>query len=146
MPRPTRGKTSAAIVKQAREFRRNPTPAEQKLWDALRGRKLAGLKFRRQHPYEQFVLDVFCVEHQLAVEADGGVHLTPDQTARDAARTEFLQARGIKVLRFTNQEIETNLPRVLKRIVEATASPPTSSPPTPSPEAELQERGPGGAA
>ena len=123
MPRRTRGKTTAQVVQAAREQRRKPTPAEKKLWEALRGRQLGGLKFRRQHPDDRFLLDMFCVEHQLEVEVDGGVHSDPVQAARDAARSEFLKAHGIRVLRFSNEEVLHNLPDVLKRIVEATHTP-----------------------
>ena len=118
--RKTRGKTTARIVHAAREQRRKPTLAEKKLWEALRGRRLAGLKFRRQHPYGHFILDAFCVEHQLVVEVDGGIHADPVQSARDAERTKFLQAHGIRVLRFSNEEVENHFDRVLKQIVEAT--------------------------
>ncbi len=83
---------------------------------------MAGLKFRRQHPYEQFVLDFFCVERQLAIEVDGGVHLNAEQAARDSGCSELLVQRGVHVLRFTNEEIERYLPDVLRRIIEA-ASP-----------------------
>jgi very-short-patch-repair endonuclease len=119
MPRKTRGKTSATIVRAARQLRQEPTSAEVKLWDALRGRRLAGLKFRRQHPYERFVLDFFCVEHQLVVELDGGVHAEPTQAARDAERTEFLQSRGIRVLRFKNEIVENEIETVLRQIEES---------------------------
>ena len=123
MPRKTRGTTTTKIVQAAREQRRQPTPAEKKLWDALRGRRLAGLKFRRQHPYGQFMLDAFCVEYQLEVEVDGDVHDDLAQAARDAERTKFLKERGIRVLRVSNEEVESNLRDVLRRIVEATRTP-----------------------
>ncbi len=123
MPRHTRGKTSAMIVRAARELRQEATDAEARLWDALRGRRLDGLKFRRQHPYEQFVLDFFCVEHQLAVELDGSIHAEPTQAARDAERTEFLQSRGIRVLRFKNETVENEIEAVLKQIKEACLTP-----------------------
>ena len=139
MPRKTRGQTIAKIVHAARQQRRKPTPAEEKLWEALRGRRLAGLKFRRQHPYGWFILDAFCVEHQLEVEVDGGIHTHPAQAEHDAARTEFLEARGIRVLRFSNDEVENHLDEVLKRIVEATKA----SPPSPSPEVEKHTSGEG---
>ena len=132
MSRRTRGKTTAKIVQAARKQRRKPTPAEKKLWEALRGRRLAGLKFRRQHPYGHFILDAFCVEHQLVVEVDGGIHVDPAQAARDAERTKFLQAHGIRVLRFSNEEVENHFDRVLRQIVEA-ASPPGPSPETKPP-------------
>jgi very-short-patch-repair endonuclease len=121
MPQPVRGKTMRAVVVRARGLRREQTPAEARLWSALRKRQVAGLKFRRQHPYEQFILDFFCVERQLAVEVDGGVHLYPEQAARDLERSEFLEQRGVHVLRFTNEEIEQHLPDVLRKIAEAAA-------------------------
>lgn len=123
MPRGIRGHATSKIVQAAREQRRQPTPAEKKLWDAIPGRHLTGLKFRRQHPYDRFILDLFCVEYQLEVEIDGGVHTDPKQAAYDVERTEFLQAHGIRVLRFSNTEVMNNLPEVLKRIVDATHSP-----------------------
>ncbi len=99
-----------------------PTPAEEKLWEALRGRRLAGLKFRRQHPFGPFVLDMFCVEHQLVIEVDGSIHMTPEQAIYDAARTEHLMERGLRILRFTNDEVEHHLPDVLNRILQNIAS------------------------
>jgi very-short-patch-repair endonuclease len=125
VPRQSRGKTSAIIVRAARELRQEATDAETRLWDALQSHRLAGLKFRRQHPYERFVLDFFCVEHQLAVELDGGVHAEPTQAARDAERTEFLQSRGIRVLRFKNETVENEIEAVLKQIKEACLIPHT---------------------
>ncbi len=122
MPQPIRGKTTRAIVDRARNLRQEQTSAEVRLWSALRNRQLAGLKFRRQHPYGQFILDFFCVERQLAVEVDGGVHFNAEQAARDAERSEFLEKRGVHVIRFTNDEVEQHLPDVLHKIIEA-ASP-----------------------
>jgi very-short-patch-repair endonuclease len=123
MTKVTRGKTSTIIVQQARALRHEQTLAEKRLWSAIRNRQLAGLKFRRQHPYGRFILDLFCVEHQLAVEVDGGIHLTPEQAAHDADRSEYLALHGIRVVRFTNEEIERNLPDVLRKIIKAAASP-----------------------
>jgi len=90
---------------------------------ALRNRELAGLKFRRQHPYGQFILDLYCVEHQLAIEVDGGVHLSPEQAVHDSERSEFLAQRGVRVLRCTNEEVEKHLPDVLRKIIEAISPP-----------------------
>jgi very-short-patch-repair endonuclease len=119
----TRGKADAPIVNAARTQRRAATPAEEKLWQALRNHRLSGLKFRRQHPYERFVLDAFCVEHQLVIEVDGGIHADPAQAVHDRERTEFLQARGIRVLRFSNADVEQNLIEVLRQIVAVTLNP-----------------------
>lgn len=121
MPHTTRGRASHTIVHAARELRRTMTPAELRLWEALRGHRLAGLKFRRQHPLDRFILDFFCVEKQLAVELDGAVHAQPDRTSHDEERTEWLNSRGIRVLRFKNEEIEDDLDGVLRKIVEASS-------------------------
>jgi very-short-patch-repair endonuclease len=121
MPQPVRGDTTRPVVERARNLRREQTPAEVRLWAALRNRQLAGLKFRRQHPYGQFILDFFCVECQLAVEVDGGVHLNAEQAACDSERSDFLAQRSVRVLRFTNEEVERRLPDVLCKIIEATS-------------------------
>src|SRR4030095_1310021 len=99
MRKVTRGKTTRRTVLTGSEFRKEMTPAEQVLWDALRGRQLAGLKFRRQHPFGSYILDFCCVEKRLVVEADGGVHLDPDQMKLDQARTELLKGEGLFVMR-----------------------------------------------
>jgi very-short-patch-repair endonuclease len=123
MSRPTRGEASAVIVHQARSLRHEATSAEKVLWSALRGRQMAGLKFRRQHPIGQVILDFYCVEKRLAVEVDGAIHLNPEQAAHDADRTDYLAQHGIRVLRFTNDEVERHLPDVLKKIQAACLTP-----------------------
>ena len=66
---------------------------------------------------------MFCVERQLAIEVDGGIHLAPGQIAHDADRSDYLALHGVRVVRFTNEEIERNLPDVLRKIIDAAASP-----------------------
>jgi very-short-patch-repair endonuclease len=95
------------------------TPAERVLWEALRDRRLGGLKFRCQHPIGPFVLDFYCPERRLVVEVDGGIHNEPDQAAYDAARTEHLRAFGLAVVRVRNDEVYDDLPAALARIVAA---------------------------
>lgn len=136
----TLGKASAPIIQAARELRRKQTPNEKKLWEALRDRRFAGLKFRRQHPYERFVLDAYCAKYELEVEVDGEYHDDPKQAAYDLERTIFLQERGIRVLRFRNDEIENNFEDVLRRIIEATKKP---SPPGPLSQNQEQVLGEG---
>lgn len=104
-------------VELARQLRRDSTPAEKILWEHLRDRRLARLKFRRQHARGGFILDFYNAEHRLAVELDGGVHA--QQVEYDAQRTEALREHGIRVLRFANDEVERDLESVLKKIVEA---------------------------
>ncbi|MBA2596820.1 MAG: DUF559 domain-containing protein [Chloroflexia bacterium] len=101
-------------VPAARELRQRETSAEELLWSALRGRRLDGLKFRRQHAIGPFVLDFCCVERRLAIELDGGVHRT--QEARDADREALLAAAGYRVLRFPNAAVRDEFPRVLQEI------------------------------
>lgn len=86
----------------ARTLRKKDTWAEKLLWSWLRDRRFSSYKFRRQHPYPPHVLDFFCIEAMLNIELDGGQHGTPDQRGKDAERDVWLEARGIKVLRFWN--------------------------------------------
>ena len=97
-------------------MRREMTPAERRLWRALRDRQLGGYKFRRQHPVGTFVLDFSCPEAKLAVEVDGTVHNDRDQTLKDAARTEVLNNFGITVLRIPNTVVFLSLTTALHRI------------------------------
>jgi very-short-patch-repair endonuclease len=121
MPPKPKGKTTWPIVVAARDLRQKETEAEDILWESLRGKRLNGVKFRRQHPIGRFVLDFFCVQYQLAIELDGAIHDLPEQAANDAERTAFLEEQGIQVLRFRNEDIFDNLPQVLRKIIEITS-------------------------
>jgi very-short-patch-repair endonuclease len=112
--------TSASIDNAAKQLRRNLTPAEQQLWDALRGGKLAGLKFRRQHPVGNFILDFYCAAHKLVVEVDGGIHET--QIEYDATRTSELEGYGYTIVRFTNEVVLHQIETVLAEILQAIES------------------------
>jgi very-short-patch-repair endonuclease len=107
-----------ALLRAARDLRAHMTDAEHALWACLRRKHLGGYRFRRQHPIAQYVLDFYCPAVRLAVEVDGGQHGTDSGRERDAARTAFLKARGIRVLRFWNSDVNTNLEGVLIRIWE----------------------------
>ncbi len=96
----------------ARRLRVAMTDAERKLWSALRDRQIDGLKFRRQHPIGPYVLDFLCEERRLAVELDGGQHTAE----KDAARTAWLADHGVRVIRFWNNDVLTNLPGVVEMI------------------------------
>ena len=104
-------------VPAARELRQRETSAEDLLWDALRDRRLNGLKFRRQHPVGPFVIDFCCPVRRLAVELDGEVHAT--QHDRDAEREAVLTAAGYRVLRFPNQAVCKRLAEVVTAIAAA---------------------------
>jgi very-short-patch-repair endonuclease len=93
----------------ARHLRKKSTDTEQRLWRLLRDRRFEDFKFRRQHPYGIYFLDFYCTHAKLAVELDGGGHDFPDQRARDDVRNQFLESKGIKVLRFWNHQLRGEL-------------------------------------
>src|SRR5688572_23651824 len=103
------------ILRLARDHRHPLTPAEAKIWSKVRNRGL-GFKIRRQHPIWRFIADFYCVEAKLVIEIDGDSHTEPDQAAYDAARTEWLETREYKVIRFTNDDAYKHLDDVLKEI------------------------------
>jgi very-short-patch-repair endonuclease len=109
--------TTVEIEEAARRLCRNMTPAEQTLWEALKGRQVVGLKFRCQHPVGPFVLDFYCPTRKLVVELDGGIHEL--QENRDQARTDQLADYGYRVIRFRNEEVFNDLDSVLQRILQA---------------------------
>jgi very-short-patch-repair endonuclease len=109
----SRDKTAEVILGHAREMRRNPTKAEELLWKALRGRSLSNLKFRRQQPMKGYILDFYCEAARLGVEVDGEIHLSEQQRKYDLERTKYLAEYGIKILRFTNEEIINTIIEVL---------------------------------
>ena len=115
----------------ARSLRKNQTDAERKLWRCLRARELCGFKFRRQYPIAPYIADFICVEKRLIVEIDGGQHAT--MTEIDNTRTEFLNARGYRVLRFWNNEVLQQLDAVLAKILDSLTHPHSDPHPHPNP-------------
>ena len=100
-----KGRTNQYILrpKLQRRLRNNMTDAEQRLWRFLRRKQMSDFKFRRQHPFGDYIIDFVCLEVMLAVEVDGGQHNA--QQAEDTARTEYLKRAGFRVLRFWNNEV-----------------------------------------
>ena len=111
----TRFDRTRSKTERARELRRNGTKPEAKLWQVLRGTPL-GFSFRRQHPVGPYILDFYSPVLRLAIELDGDQHC--EQRAYDERRTRFLNARGIRVFRFWNTEVNENLDGVCERISE----------------------------
>lgn len=103
----------------ARELRRNQTDEEKQLWRALRGRRFAGFKFRRQHPVGDFVLDFYCPDAKLDIELDGFQHGWPQGIQRDEAREKFVAEQGIETLRFWNHQWRQNREGCLLKIWNA---------------------------
>lgn len=100
----------------ARTLRKKQTAPEDILWTRLRGQKLDGYKFRRQHPIKNWIADFYCHEAKLVIEVDGRIHLNKQVKQNDEGRTYELESMGLKVIRFTNEEVESNIENVLKQI------------------------------
>ena len=103
---------------KAKVLRMHMTEAEKLLWSVLRRKQLQGCRFRRQHPIGQFIADFYCHEKQLVIEVDGGVHLEEEQKEYDEGRNHEMQHWGIKILRFTNEEITKDLDNVIGKIMK----------------------------
>jgi very-short-patch-repair endonuclease len=118
MPDESRHRVKPIILQYARDLRHPLTPAERKVWAAVRNRGL-GYKIRRQHPISRFIADFYCAEAKLVIEIDGDYHAEPAQAEYDAARTAWLEAHGHHVIRFSNREVYENFDGVLEAIREA---------------------------
>ena len=109
-------------VELAKELRKNMTAAEEFLWEKLRNRQFLGLKFRRQHPVEIFVVDFICIEKYLVVEVDGEIHQNPEQKEWDENRAAEIEKFGLTILRFTNEEVIFQTDMVMGKIKEYVSS------------------------
>jgi len=135
MPHRTQPQTSHTMTARARRLRRQATVPERLLWGVLRGRRLGGLKFRRQAPVGPYVADFLCEAAKLVVEVDGESH--GGRVAADAARTAHLASRGLTVVRVSNDDVLANLDevaayllRVARELIDAREGEPS---PRPSP-------------
>ena len=117
-------------IANARALRKNMTDAERVLWRLLRGRQLAGWRFRRQEPVDHYIVDFICFEARLVIEADGGQH---SESQTDKVRDAYLQSKGFSVLRFWNNDVLSNREGVQRIILEAlTRCAPDGAAPSPS--------------
>ena len=130
-------KIPSELLEKARELRKNQTPTEKILWECLRGKRLFGFKFRRQHNIGSYIVDFYCHTAKLVIEIDGKIHDQALQKEKDQNRDEWLQNQGLTILRIKNETIINNLEETL----EAIASYIPSSPQPSSPTGEGGERG-----
>ena len=104
------------ILKEfARENRKNPTQAEEQLWNYLRNGQL-GTVFKRQHVIDNYIADFISIRQKLIIEVDGGYHNLPNQIISDEERTEMLNHWGYRIIRFTNEEVLFNIDMVIEKI------------------------------
>lgn len=117
-PSGTRGMHYGAhplIFKKAEELRNNMTPSEEVLWNFLRSKEW-NYKFRRQHPLFMYVADFYCHRLKLVIEIDGSIHQLEEVKRNDTIRQYHLESLGIKVMRFTNDDVMHNLQSVINQI------------------------------
>ncbi|MEZ5893442.1 MAG: endonuclease domain-containing protein [Parvularculaceae bacterium] len=105
-------------TERAQRLRREPTPAERKLWTRLKAKQLNGLQFRRQHPIGPFIVDFYCAALKLAIEIDGDSHGNDEAQRRDEKRSAFIASKGVRLIRFWNSDIHERLDGVLADILE----------------------------
>ena len=114
---------SQNIQEKAKLLKNNMTNAEKILWKRIRNRKLKSFKFRRQHPIDIFIVDFYCHEVRLAIEVDGEIHNLKEKKEYDENRTAHLNSLGIRVIRFSNSEVEDDINSVLDKISNVLTSP-----------------------
>jgi very-short-patch-repair endonuclease len=102
------------VLELAKSLRNSMTYQERLLWEKLKGKQLCGVRFRRQHPINFFIADFYCHEAKLVVEVDGEIHL--DKVEYDDGRSAEIEKFGIKVIRFTNSEVENSIEKVVEGI------------------------------
>ena len=106
----------AELFKLARELRKNQTESEKVLWEVLREFRSYGYVFRRQHPIDIFIADFYCHKLSLIIEVDGGVHSSEEARKHDEGRSAELEKIGIRVIRFTNEQVLNDKDIVVKHI------------------------------
>ena len=104
---------------KAVELRKRMTEAETILWEAIRNKRLQGLKFRRQHPIERFIVDFYCHQHKLVIELDGNIHELSEVKENDLKREDELKDLNLNIIRFKNEDVLHNLPKVLEEILQS---------------------------
>ena len=98
----------------AKENRQNLTKAEAIIWKHIKGAKIEGVKFRRQHPIPPFIVDFAAVEIGLIIEIDGATHISEDELQSDKSRENYLKAKGFEIIRIRNFDIYNNLGGILE--------------------------------
>ena len=112
-------KNKNTTLNQAKILRKNMTAQEKVLWNILRNNKFYGLKFRRQVPIGNYVVDFVCEIHNLIIELDGGHHNEPTNIEYDEQRTKYLKYKGYTILRFWNNDIDNNINGVCEEIYKS---------------------------
>ena len=115
-----RQRQNPCLLARARQLRRGATEAERRAWQLLRGRRLLGLKFRRQQVIGPFIVDFYCASLRLAIELDGPIHEEEGHPARDPERDSRLAFLGVQIVRIRNEEVTADL---LRHLIEGFITP-----------------------
>ena len=102
------------IFDRAFKLRRNMTSSEELLWNKLKGKQILSVRFRRQHPISKYIVDFYCHEAKLVVELDGKIHLAKKESDRE--RTKEIEDLGLRIIRFSNEEVEESIDNVVAEI------------------------------
>jgi len=119
-------KTDTTLLERAKTMRSNPTPAEYAVWNLLRAKRFARFKFSRQVVIEPYIIDFVARTQRLAIELDGHGH--GETEVYDDRRTRFLELKGYRVIRFTNNEVTSNIEGVAEIVAAALRTAPLPSP------------------
>ena len=103
-------------IERSRQLRKDQTDTEGKPWSILRNRQLSGVKFRRQFPIGRYILDFYCPEYKLGIEADGGGHYDDNGKRQDEVRTKMLSRYGVRIIRFSDSDMLNNIEDVHEAI------------------------------
>ena len=115
--------------RERRRILRNQMPLpEQRLWYFLRLKQFEGFRFRRQYGMGSYIVDFYCPSKKLVIELDGDSHARQDAQAYDEARQTSIESLGVRVIRFSNSDVMTNMDAVLGSIREALSEPPPTPP------------------
>ena len=102
----------------ARTLRKSMTQSEKIFWQQVRRNKILGMNFRRQHPINQFIVDFYCHAAKLVIEIDGSIHEIPESKEHDENRSFELEMLGLKVLRFSNDQVQNDMDKVIELVTK----------------------------
>ncbi len=120
----------SSLIQRRRDLRKTMTKSERLLWKRIRAKRIEGLQFRRQHGINNFIVD-FCHEKsRTVIEVDGGIHFSIETKEHDSWRSGILESWGYSVIRFSNIEVYTDTPLVIKKILKHIQEKSQPSPPS----------------
>ena len=109
---------NSKLKEPARKLRKNMTDAERKLWSKIRKKQLKGYQFLRQRPIGPYIVDFYCPKAKLVIEVDGGQHFTSEGREADLSRDAYLSGLGLRVKRYNNHEVLTNIDGVMSDLYQ----------------------------